>query len=114
MSALYTLLLSYASYYEGGTSSVYTWDLEGAFAAAVLIKKGSFVNDPPRLCLCSVTDEGKLKGAWDSIHVFEVTETGKSARYQLTSTIMLYVLTNQDTTGIFNLAGNMTRQVTVP
>lgn len=28
-------------YYEGGTSSVYLWDLDGGFAGCFLVKKGS-------------------------------------------------------------------------
>lgn len=36
-----TLSLS-CRYFEGGVSSVYMWDLDGGFAAVVLIKKGPF------------------------------------------------------------------------
>ncbi|KAI3633228.1 hypothetical protein MIR68_008766 [Amoeboaphelidium protococcarum] len=86
-------------YFEGGVSSVYMWDLDDGFAAVVLIKKSA--------------DGGKkVKGSWDSIHVVEVHETKKTnAHYKLTSTVMLYMLTNKPQTGDVNLSGSMTRQV---
>ena len=46
-------------YYEGGTSSVYLWDLDHGFAGAILLKKGGDAS-------------AKIKGCWDSIHVIEV------------------------------------------
>ena len=53
-----------------------------------------------------------MKGAWDSIHVFEVQEKGgRNAHYQLTSTVMLYMVTNKPDLGHMNLSGSMTRQV---
>ena len=55
----------------------------------------------------------KMKGAWDSIHVLEVVESSKSANYKLTSTVMLYMLTNKPQTGNINLSGSMTRQVPI-
>ena len=57
-------------------------------------------------------DGGKrMKGAWDSIHVFEVQERGRNAHYKLTSTIMLYMLTNTQSLGDMNLSGSMNRQI---
>lgn len=54
----------------------------------------------------------KLKDSWDSIHVLEVTEHGsKSATYKLTSTVMLYMLTEKPVTGDVSLSGSLTRQV---
>jgi capping protein beta len=68
--------------------------------------------------MCSLTDdrtvgEGarRMKGAWDSIHVFEVQERGRNAHYKLTSTVMLYMITNKPELGHFNLSGSLTRQV---
>ncbi|KAG0164388.1 hypothetical protein DFQ28_010349 [Apophysomyces sp. BC1034] len=86
-------------YYEGGVSSVYTFEIDtNTFAVVVLIKK---VGDGVR----------RMKGAWDSIHVFEVAERGRTAHYKLTSTIMLYMITsNQQDLGNLNLSGSMTRQ----
>lgn len=55
-----------------------------------------------------------MKGAWDSIHVFEVQERGRNAHYKLTSTIMLYMITNGQELGNVNLSGSMTRQVSPP
>lgn len=53
----------------------------------------------------------RMKGAWDSIHVFEVQERGRNAQYKLTSTIMLYMITNNQDLGNLNLSGSMTRQI---
>jgi len=88
-------------YFEGGVSSVYMWDLDGGFAAVVLIKK---------------VGEGskKMKGAWDSIHVVEVKDSGKTATYKLTSTVLLYMKTDKPGHGEMNLSGSMTRQVESP
>ncbi|KAJ3090613.1 hypothetical protein HK102_003204 [Quaeritorhiza haematococci] len=85
------------SYFEGGVSSVYMWDLDDGFAAVVLIKK---VND----------ETAKVQGGWDSIHVMEVQTKGRSAHYKLTSTIMLNMLTSGQKLGNMNLSGSLTRQ----
>lgn len=53
----------------------------------------------------------RLMGAWDSIHVFEVQERGRNAHYKLTSTVLLYMVTNNQELGNLNLSGSMTRQV---
>ncbi|KAG9725061.1 F-actin capping protein, partial [Aureobasidium melanogenum] len=50
-------------------------------------------------------------GAWDSIHVLEVAERGRTAKYKLTSTVILNLGTKGDALGSLDLAGNMTRQV---
>jgi capping protein beta len=87
-------------YFEGGVSSVYTWDLDGGFAAVILIKK--------------TQDHSKkgqpMKGTWDSIHVVEVQQSSKSAHYTLTSTVMLTIETETEATGNVSLAGSLTRQ----
>ncbi|KAM9991430.1 hypothetical protein ACTFIZ_004814 [Dictyostelium cf. discoideum] len=88
-------------YFEGGVSSVYCWDLDDNFAAVVLMKK--------------TQDQSKkgqpMRGTWDSIHVVEV-KLGKKdkAVYKLTSTVMLSIETDNDSTGKVNLAGSLTRQ----
>jgi len=87
-------------YYEGGVSSVYMWDLDEGFAAVVLIKKST-----------DAKKKDSLVGTWDSIHVIEVTEKGKKAKYKLTSTIMLTMTTTNSALGEFSLAGSLTRQV---
>ncbi|KAJ1873247.1 F-actin-capping protein subunit beta [Coemansia sp. RSA 1722] len=87
-------------YYEGGVSSVYLWDMDDAFAGVVLIKK---VND----------GTVRSKGSWDSIHVVEVLEKGRQARYKLTSTVMLYTVASAakgDRLNEINLSGSLTRQ----
>lgn len=53
----------------------------------------------------------KIKGCWDSIHVVEVQEKSRSARYKLTSTAMLWLQTNKTGSGTMNLGGSLTRQV---
>jgi capping protein beta len=87
-------------YFEGGVSSVYCWDLETGFAAVVLIKK--------------TQDQSKkgqpMKGTWDSIHVIDIAEGKKDAKYKLTSTVMLSIETQTDQTGQVTLSGNLTRQ----
>ena len=52
-----------------------------------------------------------MKGAWDSIHVVEVKDSGKTATYKLTSTVLLYMKTDKPGHGEMNLSGSMTRQV---
>ncbi|KAJ2612541.1 F-actin-capping protein subunit beta [Coemansia sp. RSA 1365] len=87
-------------YYEGGVSSVYLWDMDDSFAGVVLIKK---VND----------GTVRSKGSWDSIHVIEVLEKGRQARYKLTSTVMLYTVASGakgDRQSEINLSGSLTRQ----
>ncbi|KAF9093657.1 hypothetical protein BGX29_004308 [Mortierella sp. GBA35] len=84
-------------YFEGGVSSAYFWDLEVGFAGVILIKK---IGD----------GKGRMKGAWDSIHIFEAQEKGRNAHYKLTSTVMLYMYTNKPELGDMNLSGSMTRQ----
>jgi capping protein beta len=84
-------------YYEGGTSSVYLWNLDDGFAGVVLLKKSS--------------SQAAASGAWDSIHVLEVAERGRTAKYKLTSTVILNLGTKGDALGSLDLAGNMTRQV---
>ncbi|CAG2113196.1 unnamed protein product, partial [Medioppia subpectinata] len=87
-------------YFEGGVSSVYLWDLDHGFAGVILIKKAG-------------DGSKKIKGCWDSIHVVEVQEksSGRNAHYKLTSTVMLWLQTNKETSGTMNLGGSLTRQI---
>ncbi|CAH7682769.1 F-actin-capping protein subunit beta [Phakopsora pachyrhizi] len=85
-------------YYEGGVSSVYLWDLDEDFAGVILLKK-------------SIEPSDRLSGSWDSIHVFETTERGRSAFYKLTSTVMLHLVqSNKPGSDQLSLSGSMTRQ----
>lgn len=84
-------------YYEGGIGSVYLWDLDDGFAGVVLLKKQS-------------PGGGKETG-WDSVHVIEVEERGKSARYKLTSTVILHLGRDGGEVGSLSLGGSLTRQV---
>ncbi|KAL1869315.1 hypothetical protein VTK73DRAFT_3182 [Phialemonium thermophilum] len=85
-------------YYEGGVSSVYLWDQDDGFAGVVLLKKSS-------------PQDGTTQGVWDSIHVFEATERGRTTNYRLTSTVILSLSSTANTLGELDLSGNMTRQV---
>lgn len=94
-------------YYEGGISSVYLWeddDNEG-FVACFLIKKDG-----------SKTGHGRRgylqEGAWEAIHVIQVgPEEEGTAHYCLTSTIMLSLTTNGESSGTFSLSGSIRRQM---
>ncbi|OAY58541.1 probable F-actin-capping protein subunit beta [Manihot esculenta] len=94
-------------YYEGGISSVYLWeddDNEG-FVACFLIKKDG-----------SKTGHGRRgylqEGAWEAIHVIQVgPEEEGTAHYCLTSTIMLSLTTNDESSGTFSLSGSIRRQM---
>lgn len=48
---------------------------------------------------------------WDSIHVFEASERGRTSNYRLTSTVILSLATKGASLGELDLSGNMTRQV---
>ncbi|KAF4510570.1 hypothetical protein G6O67_002447 [Ophiocordyceps sinensis] len=85
-------------YYEGGVSSVYLWNLDDGFAGVVLLKK-------------SATPGAPTEGVWDSIHVFEAIERGRTTHYKLTSTVILSLSTREGAIGDMDLSGNMTRQV---
>ncbi|KAL3845865.1 hypothetical protein ACJIZ3_003268 [Penstemon smallii] len=93
-------------YYEGGISSVYMWEDENeGFVACFLIKKDG-----------SKTAHGRRgylqEGAWDAIHVIEVgPEEEGTARYCLTSTVMLSLTTKDESSGTFNLSGSIRRQM---
>ncbi|XP_052189503.1 probable F-actin-capping protein subunit beta [Diospyros lotus] len=93
-------------YYEGGISSVYVWEDESdGFVACFLIKKDG-----------SKTGHGRRgylqEGAWDAIHVVQVSpEEMGTAHYCLTSTIMLSLTTNNESSGVFNLSGSIRRQM---
>ncbi|GAV76683.1 F_actin_cap_B domain-containing protein [Cephalotus follicularis] len=93
-------------YYEGGISSVYMWeDGNEGFVACFLIKKDG-----------SKTGQGRRgyleEGAWDAIHVIEVgAEEEGIAHYCLTSTVMLSLTTNDESSGSFCLSGSIRRQM---
>lgn len=90
-------------YYEGGISSVYLWDQgmpNQGFAGVILIK--------------NYCDESKrIKGCWDSIHVFEAAEKdgSRAVHYKLISTVMLWLETTKKNSGTMNLGGSLTRQI---
>lgn len=108
-------------YFEGGTSSVYLWDLEQGFAGCFLIKKSKATNTFLRLLLLSVSnfsldvgegDRYVKNGSWNSIHVVEAIENdSKSATYKLTTTVMLSMNVNKQEVGETLWSGSLTRQV---
>ncbi|KAL7228898.1 hypothetical protein ACSBR2_007566 [Camellia fascicularis] len=89
---------------RGGISSVYLWkDANEVFVACFLIKKDG-----------SKSGRGKRgylhEGIWDAIHVIEVAPEDKEmTRYCLTSTVMLSLTTNNDSSGTFNLSRSIRR-----
>lgn len=86
-------------YFEGGTSSVYLWDLDTGFAGCFLIKK-SIENN-----------RFVSQGGWDSIHVVEVNEISPTkATYKLTTTVMLSMSVAKEVVGSTNMSGSLTRQ----
>ena len=54
---------------------------------------------------------GNSQGVWDSIHVFEASERGRTSNYRLTSTVILSLATKGASLGDLDLSGNMTRQI---
>jgi capping protein beta len=131
-------------YFEGGVSSVYLWDLEDepsgkemSFAGVVLVKKSVFDSSEhavffsscqaraePGVALASPSSSSPSEnsGTWDSLHVFECHERGRSAKYKLTSTVMLVLGTpttakaekmEGKSQGEVTLSGSMTRQAEV-
>ncbi|XWS15330.1 hypothetical protein CRYUN_Cryun35bG0086600 [Craigia yunnanensis] len=94
------------TYYEGGISSVYMWENDNdGFVVCFLIKKDGSKNGQGR--------RGYLEeGAWDAIHVIEVgPEEEGTMRYCLTSTVMLSLTTDDESSGIFSLSGSIRRQM---
>ncbi|KAH0976368.1 hypothetical protein GBA52_026087 [Prunus armeniaca] len=93
-------------YYEGGISSVYMWEDDNeCFVGCFLIKKDG-----------SKTGQGRRgylqEGAWDAIHVIEVgPEEEGTSHYRLTSTVMLSLTTDNESSGTFNLSGSIRRQM---
>ncbi|KAF3076924.1 F-actin-capping protein subunit beta [Trichoderma lentiforme] len=105
-------------YYEGGVSSVYLWNLDDGFAGVVLVKKFRQSHVYHHMLttqfpfLLAATPGTNTEGVWDSIHVFEAIERGRTTHYKLTSTVILSLSTNvEGTVGDMDLSGNMTRQV---
>ncbi|CAH9076519.1 unnamed protein product [Cuscuta europaea] len=93
-------------YYEGGISSVYMWEDENeGFIACFLIKKDGSKSGHGR--------RGYLQeGAWDAIHVVQVgSEDEGTTQYSLTSTVILSLTTNNESSGTFNLSGSIRRQM---
>ncbi|KAI9291077.1 F-actin capping protein beta subunit [Neoconidiobolus thromboides FSU 785] len=83
-------------YYEGGISSVYLWEHKKGFNGTILIKK---IND----------NNKRVRGAWDSIHIFEADLNGSHVVYRLSSSILLYTITNNSNVGTLNLSGSIRR-----
>ena len=118
-------------YYEGGTSSVYLWDADGAagaFAGCFLVHKASSqaVQLEPACRRATRTwrnpalvqgegsgkHGGLEKGYWDAIHVFEVAPSagGGPVRYSLTSTVMLHLAASLEIGAKLSLAGSLSRK----
>lgn len=88
-------------YYEGGTSSVYLWDLDTGFAGCFLIRKRV------------AADRFVKEGGWDAIHVVEVQDnTASHAKsvYKLTTTVIVSMNVERPEVGVASLSGSLTRQ----
>jgi capping protein beta len=110
-------------YFEGGTSSVYFFNTDEkdnkSFGACFLIHKDV---DPKEVAqsgagaaaTANAKDKGLDAGWWDSIHVFEVSETNKKGHfeYKLTTTVMVSMSVKNSHVGEVDLSGNMTQQDT--
>ena len=86
--------------FVAGVSSVYLWDLDHGFAGVILFKS------------VSNGDSKEIKSSCDSIHVVEVDEKrpGGFANYKLTSTIMLWLDTNEARSGHMHIGGEIRHQ----
>ena len=51
-----------------------------------------------------------IPGSWDSIHVFEVVEKADGFNYRLTTTVMLWLQTKSESSGLLSLGGSLQRQ----
>jgi len=93
-------------YFDSGQSSVYYFNTddkeEKSFGATFLIHKDVKAS------------KGLTGGWWDSIHVFEVTESKKGFfEYKLTTTVMVSMSVDNDKVGSVDLSGSMTQQSTL-
>jgi len=95
-------------YFEGGVSSVYffTTDKEEkdskSFGACFLIHKD-----------VDASKKDLESGTWNSIHVFDVSESKKGFyEYKLTTTVMVAMSVKNTQVGETNLSGSMTQQET--
>ncbi|VFQ94994.1 unnamed protein product [Cuscuta campestris] len=84
------------------------WEDENdGFIACFLIKKDGSKSGHGR--------RGHLQeGSWDAIHVIQVgPEDEGTAHYSLTSSVMLSLTTNNESSGTFNLSGSIRRQMSM-
>eukprot|EP00747_Dinoflagellata_sp_TGD_P003765 gnl/TRDRNA2_/TRDRNA2_109736_c0_seq1.p1 gnl/TRDRNA2_/TRDRNA2_109736_c0~~gnl/TRDRNA2_/TRDRNA2_109736_c0_seq1.p1 ORF type:complete len:295 (+),score=67.54 gnl/TRDRNA2_/TRDRNA2_109736_c0_seq1:66-950(+) len=87
------------SYYEGGVSSVYLWDLEEGFAGAFVIHK-ELSGDP----------RGLEHALWESVHVIDVKETNNWVEYKLTTSVHVHMHVGPPDSGKTALGAHLTRQ----
>jgi capping protein beta len=101
-------------YYDGGLSSVYLWELDDGTAASASGAPAAFAGVVLFKKQLNVDDSQATRGCWDSLHVFEVSDKGRTATYELTSTIMLSLARSSTASppqsSSLNLAGSLTRQ----
>lgn len=57
-------------------------------------------------------EKGIKEGSWDSIHVVRVAFEQKKARYRVTSTVFLKMISTNEQYGDLEIAGNLTKMVT--
>mmetsp|Transcript_107094 Transcript_107094/g.308115 ORF Transcript_107094/g.308115 Transcript_107094/m.308115 type:complete len:295 (+) Transcript_107094:110-994(+) len=93
------------SYYDGGVSSVYIWDLDEGFAGAFLIRKEL----PP----ASAYEKFVERGVWESVHLVEVRESASTtnvSEYKLSSTVRLHLDSSEPGRSENELGAMVTRQ----
>mmetsp|Transcript_1620 Transcript_1620/g.1100 ORF Transcript_1620/g.1100 Transcript_1620/m.1100 type:complete len:187 (+) Transcript_1620:326-886(+) len=82
----------------GAITSVYFFDTEyEGFGAAFLVKKQI------------LGEKGIKEGSWDSIHVVRVGLEQKKARYRVTSTVFLKMISHNPAYGDLEIAGNLSK-----
>jgi len=86
------------SYYDGGVSSVYLWDLDEGFAGAFLIHKELESGYPGCEGQEEASSDPEPWGVWDSVHIVEVkepTNTSSSGsqwiEYKLCTSVLVQV-----------------------
>eukprot|EP00931_Biecheleriopsis_adriatica_P075693 TRINITY_DN49496_c0_g1_i1.p1 TRINITY_DN49496_c0_g1~~TRINITY_DN49496_c0_g1_i1.p1 ORF type:complete len:317 (-),score=58.20 TRINITY_DN49496_c0_g1_i1:115-1029(-) len=93
------------SYYEGGVSSVYLWDLDEGYAGAFVVHK-----QLPK----GFGDH--RSGVWDAVHVLEVRESTREStssnyiEYKLSSSVLLHLEVVGGKTDQTELSAHVTKQ----
>ena len=86
-------------YFKGGISSVYLWEIdENIFGMGIFIK-----NQIDTL----LQNDQKIKGSIDCSDTVEITENGNSAKYTLTSSVLMHVELDLGFSKPIEISGNV-------